>query len=121
MNDDHLRDAYHTLGLEPGTSLPLSRLAYQRLARAFHPDKNPDLGKEGFQRIHSAYKAILHYHQKRQRPTADAHAPVVANQADQIVSTASNRRIKKRSTPEKRRFESISETDYKGVRLKIEA
>lgn len=57
LDDEHLQQAWTTLGLEPETPLPLVRKAYQRLARYHHPDQGGD--PEQFRRVREAYELLV--------------------------------------------------------------
>ena len=61
--------AWKELGLEPGTEESDIRKAYRKLARKFHPDKNP-AGRDRFMQIQRAYEALT-----TSRPEAAAGGP----------------------------------------------
>jgi DnaJ-class molecular chaperone len=53
-------DPYKKLGLSPGATDSEVKKAYHKLARQFHPDKNPEPGSaEKFKEINQAYTQIL--------------------------------------------------------------
>ncbi|MBG0827522.1 J domain-containing protein [Planomonospora sp. ID67723] len=54
MNDLQGRDPYQVLGVPPDATPEDLRQAYRRLARRYHPDKNPQ-GQAAFAEIASAY------------------------------------------------------------------
>jgi DnaJ domain len=52
-------DLYALLGVDPGASGDDIRHAYRALARAHHPDANPDdAGADGFRRVVAAYEIL---------------------------------------------------------------
>jgi DnaJ-domain-containing protein 1 len=60
------RDAWHVLGLSPGTQPPEIKRAYRRLARSVHPDLHPQATADErralesrFVQITQAYRALL--------------------------------------------------------------
>ena len=58
---NEIDEAYETLGLEPGASQAEIKKAYYKLARQWHPDKNPDNKKEAeemFKKILAAYEKL---------------------------------------------------------------
>lgn len=57
LGEEHLKQAWTTLELEPGTPVPLVRKAYQRLARRHHPDQGGDA--EQFRRVREAYELLV--------------------------------------------------------------
>jgi len=64
-----LSEAWKELGLEPGAEESDIRKAYRKLARKFHPDKNP-AGRDRFMLIQRAYEALT-----TARPEAAAGGP----------------------------------------------
>ena len=61
----HRRDHYAVLGVTAGATATEIRTAYRRLARAHHPDANPDPASEReFKRVARAYE-VLHDPRKR--------------------------------------------------------
>ncbi len=57
---------YDILELGPGASLTEIKKAYHRLAKQFHPDKNPGnkISEEKFKRIKEAYEILIDHHKK---------------------------------------------------------
>ena len=62
------KDPYKTLGVERSASAEEIQKAYRRLARKYHPDKNPDdaSAKKKFQEVQSAFD-VLRDPEKRER------------------------------------------------------
>ncbi len=55
-----LLDDYHLLELDSNATEQDAKAAYRRLARVYHPDKNPDTDTtEHFQRLQDAYQSVL--------------------------------------------------------------
>ncbi|EAQ64121.1 hypothetical protein MED121_00775 [Marinomonas sp. MED121] len=55
-----LLDDYHLLELDPNATEQDAKAAYRRLARLYHPDKNPTTDTtEHFQRLQDAYQSVL--------------------------------------------------------------
>jgi hypothetical protein len=52
-------DPYRTLGLEPGATPAEVKLAYRRLAKAFHPDSAGPGALPRFLAIHEAYESLM--------------------------------------------------------------
>ena len=67
--EDNILDAYHTLGLRPGQDAAQVKQAYHTLARALHPDRNPD-AQLLMARINQAYNT-LNNHFKAQPQKSD--------------------------------------------------
>ena len=57
--DESVTEARHTLGLVDGDGDDPKklRLVYRKLARKYHPDKNPH-GREVFEKVHAAYELL---------------------------------------------------------------
>ena len=55
-----IQDPYRVLGLEPGASDDEVKAAYRRLAKKYHPDRNPGnkAAAEKMNEINAAYDAI---------------------------------------------------------------
>lgn len=113
MTDLTLKHCYHTLGLEDGAGIEQVRSAYRRLARAFHPDLNPELGGAVFSKIQAAYDSLLLALGEVVEVEVTYSKPAELPQA--------NRRTRRRGTPGNRRFETIMEDQYKGVNIRIDA
>ena len=55
-----LLDDYHLLELNSNATEQDAKAAYRRLARLYHPDKNPGTDTtEHFQRLQDAYQSVL--------------------------------------------------------------
>ncbi len=52
-----MQNYYQILGLTPQASISDIKIAFRKLAKLYHPDKNPD-GKEQFTKILKAYEAL---------------------------------------------------------------
>jgi len=51
-----MKDYYRILGVEPGAGIEEIKKAYRKLARKYHPDRNPDpSAHEVFREINEAY------------------------------------------------------------------
>lgn len=61
--EEGLERARQTLGLNEGDGSRELRQAYRRLARKFHPDKNP-AGRESFEAIQLSYETLLPFIEK---------------------------------------------------------
>lgn len=60
---DVVEQARKTLGLQEGAmSCDDIKLAYRKLVMTVHPDANPEMDKERFEGVNSAYKMLLSYH-----------------------------------------------------------
>ncbi|MDR1396850.1 MAG: J domain-containing protein [Desulfarculales bacterium] len=57
---EHIKAAYHTLGLNPGQDVKTIKQAYRTLARALHPDRNPET-QNTMATINQAYTTLLDY------------------------------------------------------------
>lgn len=66
---DRILQAYHTLGLTPGQDAKQVKQAYRALARALHPDRNPD-AQLLMARINDAYHELSEYFKTR-RPDSE--------------------------------------------------
>jgi tetratricopeptide (TPR) repeat protein len=74
----NLADCYRLLGLRTGASFEDIKASYRRLARAYHPDVNPDnpqQAQEKFIQLTEAYKYLL----ERITPSASPSAPPAAS------------------------------------------
>ncbi|MGB1090662.1 MAG: J domain-containing protein [Oceanobacter sp.] len=117
MKPTDQRHHFHTLGLKPGASLDQVRAAYQRLSLAFHPDRHPELGASGFMKIQQAYQALTQVESILEN--VDPDVETASAQKANLLENRNRRSEKRRGSPSNRRFESISEPDYKGTRLKV--
>ena len=62
-------EAYHTLGLSPGQDEKKVKEAYRTLARALHPDRNPE-AQVSMAVINQAYNILLEYFKNAPPPPA---------------------------------------------------
>jgi len=61
------KDYYKALGVEPGASADDIKRAYRKLARKYHPDRNPETGSEDrFKEIGEAYEVLKDPEKRKQ-------------------------------------------------------
>ena len=82
---------YEILGLQPGADSGEIKAAFRRLAKQYHPDKNPN-GKDFFERLLTAYETLSDPQLKRNvRQTAAQmqriSATMLSTSADSVHST----------------------------------
>lgn len=99
---------YQLLGLPEGSSRTVVREAYQRLALAYHPDRNPSAG-EIFGQISEAYQLLNSYFDSLQQetPTGSSGLPGICRE-----------RRGRRGHPTDRRFEIVLEGSYLGTSVR---
>ncbi|OUX67120.1 MAG: hypothetical protein CBE36_00635 [Oceanospirillaceae bacterium TMED276] len=99
---------YQLLGLPDGSSRTAAREAYQRLALAYHPDRNPGAG-EVFSQISEAYQVLNSYFDSLEQdiPEDISGLPGIYRE-----------RRGRRGHPTDRRFEIILEGSYLGTSVR---
>lgn len=100
---------FKTLGLDSSADRNEVKKAFQRLATIYHPDKNPDT-ESLFERACQAYQALMNY---LDQPDSNIAA------SDLVVQHAVNtdRRFQYRGSRSNRRFETVLEQHYKGLKI----
>ncbi len=108
---------YSLLGLENGADKESIKIAFRRLATVFHPDRD-NASSQRFREICHAYQTLITHVESAQ--VVQLNGPVVPVKKNNCRSLAlnSNRRGGKRGSPGDRRFECISEHEYKGVHVR---
>ena len=66
-----IKQCFQLLGLPEDSSPQEAKDAYQRLAFAYHPDRNP-LSGDMFRQITAAYQTSHHFLQSTRRPESNA-------------------------------------------------
>ena len=67
MGDTDSKGYYRTLGVSSSASADEIRTAFRKLAKKFHPDRNPDPGSARiFQAVHEAYETLRDEHLRAQ-------------------------------------------------------
>ncbi|TKJ20106.1 MAG: hypothetical protein CEE43_13740 [Promethearchaeota archaeon Loki_b32] len=89
MNSFKKRDYYEVLGIDRNASKTQIKLAYRRLAKKYHPDKNKkDLNaKEKFIEIHEAYKILNDPKRRSQYDHIGLSEPFFGKDFESILST----------------------------------
>ena len=84
-----MRDLYEILGVSRGASGDDLKKAHRRLAREYHPDRNPNdsSAEERFKEIQAAYD-VLGDSEKRQAYDAGAFVPAAAGPGRSATSTS---------------------------------
>jgi len=106
-----IRQCYQLLGLPEGSSKAAVRSAYQRLAQAFHPDRNPSSG-DVFSQISAAYQTLC------QHLDGVVDIPESVTTSQQQADANRELRRGRRGTPGDRRFEIVLESSYLGTKLR---
>jgi len=103
-----IRQSYQLLGLQEGSPQSAVREAYQRLALAYHPDRNPGAG-DVFSQISAAYQALNEH-----------FARLIADNPDYTGKELdiSRERRTRRGKPSDRRFEIVLEASYLGTSIR---
>ncbi|WP_370250639.1 J domain-containing protein [Thalassolituus sp.] len=102
---------YHLLGLPDGSSRALVREAYQRLALAYHPDRNP-AAADMFMQIRAAYERLMIL-----LPETGYGESATANQFTALPDISRERR-NRRGNRTDRRFEIVLEDSYIGTSVR---
>ena len=89
MNSLKKRDYYEVLGIDRNASKTQIKLAYRRLSKKYHPDKNKkDLSaKQKFIEIHEAYEILSDPKRKSQYDNIGLSEPFFGNDFESILST----------------------------------
>ena len=107
---------YQLLGLPEGSSWVTVREAYQRLALAYHPDRNP-AAIDVFQRIRAAYEQLL-AELPEPEPVIDPTDALSLDTDTARVPDIGRERRGRRGSPSDRRFEIILEGSYLGTSVR---
>ena len=109
---------YSLLGLENGADKESIKIAFRRLAMVFHPDRDK-INSERFREICHAYQTLINHVESAHFVALDGYsAPVKPNHC-RSLAISNNRRFGKRGSPGDRRFECISEQEYKGKHVRL--
>lgn len=106
------------MGLPEDSSANDAKEAYQRLALAYHPDRNPQSG-EIFIQMTAAYRTLTAFFNKQSKQDAlltSHHSKNTLHTSTAIAE--SKERRNRRGRPTDRRFEIIHESSYLGTSIK---
>lgn len=102
------------MGLPEDSSAQEAREAYQRLASAYHPDRNP-LSGNMFIQMTKAYRTLSEFFSQQ----AKLQIAVSENlKAENKALMASRERRGQRGRPTDRRFEIVLESSYLGTSIR---
>lgn len=109
-----IKQCYQLLGLPEDSSPKEAKEAYQRLAFAYHPDRNP-LSGSIFIQMTAAYEKLSDFFAQSAQSQAGAVQNITANHKE---LTESRDRRYRRGRPTDRRFEIVLESSYLGTSIK---
>lgn len=102
------------LGLPEDSSPQEAKDAYQRLAFAYHPDRNP-LSGDMFRQMTAAYQTLTNFFNQQENLN---QMPLKMSIEDDRALAESRERRNRRGRPTDRRFEIVFESTYLGTSIK---
>jgi|ETN07SMinimDraft_1059922.scaffolds.fasta_scaffold38576_3 curved DNA-binding protein CbpA len=110
-----IKQCFQLLGLPEDSSLQEARDAYQRLAFAYHPDRNP-LSGDMFRQMTAAYQTLTTLF-NQQKDLNQIPLMKTSIEDDKALAESRERR-NRRGRPTDRRFEIVFESTYLGTSIK---
>jgi DnaJ-class molecular chaperone len=109
-----IKQCFQLLGLPEDSSPQEAKDAYQRLAFAYHPDRNP-LSGDMFRQITAAYQTLTTFFNQQEDLN---QMPLKMSIEDDKALAESRERRNRRGRPTDRRFEIVFESTYLGTSIK---
>lgn len=110
-----IKQCFQLLGLPEDSSPQEAKDAYQRLAFAYHPDRNP-LSGDMFRQMTAAYQTLTTFFNE-QEELNQISSIKMSTQGDKAIAESRERR-NRRGRPTDRRFEIVFESTYIGTSIK---
>ena len=95
-----MKEYYSRLYLHEGSSKEEVKVAYRKLVKKFHPDKNQESNdySEEFKLIQEAYEKLINYIEQKENPTKSYEQSTEVNPSkSQYAESGSNEVIKSKS------------------------
>ncbi|PHS01448.1 MAG: hypothetical protein COA68_02370 [Oceanobacter sp.] len=109
-----IKQCFQLLGLPEDSSPQEAKDAYQRLAFAYHPDRNP-LSRDMFRQMTAAYQTLTTFFNQQENLN---QMPLKMSIEDDRALAESRERRNRRGRPTDRRFEIVFESTYLGTSIK---
>ncbi|MGB0503905.1 MAG: J domain-containing protein [Thalassolituus sp.] len=109
-----IKQCFQLLGLPEDSSPQEAKDAYQRLAFAYHPDRNP-LSGDMFRQMTAAYQTLTTFFNQQENLN---QMPLKMSIEDDRALAESRERRNRRGRPTDRRFEIVFESTYLGTSIK---
>jgi DnaJ-class molecular chaperone len=109
-----IKQCFQLLGLPEDSSPQEAKDAYQRLAFAYHPDRNP-LSGDMFRQMTAAYQTLTTFF--NQQEDLNQMPLKMSIEGDRALAESRERR-NRRGRPTDRRFEIVFESTYLGTSIK---